>query len=147
MIIKKLVTLNILYWMPDYENVLQQFTWQTKDIVPEYPRVHKFLNYWHEEIDAVIAEVQIAHSFVMASSKNYTSKGERKSVSNGKQRPSDVSSLETAGNKMKSFKKGRKVWLTISNPNTKETNKKFIKVNASEFWTKTSPYMMGKSPN
>jgi hypothetical protein len=48
---------------------------------------------------------------------------------------------------MKAFKKGRKVWLTISNPNTKETNKKFIKVNASEFWTKTSPYMMGKSPN
>ena len=37
--------------------------------------------------------------------------------------------------------------ITISNPNTKETNKKFIKVNASEFWTKTSPYMMGKSPN
>ena len=69
----------------------------------------------------------------MASSKNYTSKGDRKSVSNGKQKPSDVSSLEIARNKMKAFKKGRKVWLTISNPNTKETNKKFIKVNASEF--------------
>ena len=50
----------------------------------------------------------------MASSKNYTSKGDRKSVSNGKQKPSDVSSLETVGNKMKAFKKGRKVWLTIS---------------------------------
>ena len=62
MIMKKLVTLNVLYWMPDYENILQQFTWQTKDIVPEYPRVHKFLNYWHKEIDAVIAEIQIAHS-------------------------------------------------------------------------------------
>ena len=62
MIIKKLVPLNVLYWLPDYNNILQQFTWQTKDIVPEYPRVHKFLNYWHEEIDAVIAEVQIAHS-------------------------------------------------------------------------------------
>ena len=82
-----------------------------------------------------------------SSGKNYTSKGDRKSVSNGKQRPSDVSSLQTAGNKMKAFKKGRKVWLTIPNPNTKETNKKFIRVNASEFWTKTSPYMMGKSPN
>ena len=62
MIIRKLVTLNVLYWLPDYNNVLQQFTWQTKDIVPEYPRVHEFLNYWHKEIDAVIAEVQIAHS-------------------------------------------------------------------------------------
>ena len=62
MIIKKLVTLNVLYWMPEYENILQQFIWQTKDIVPEYPRVHSFLNYWHKEIDAVIAEVQIAHN-------------------------------------------------------------------------------------
>ena len=59
---KRLVTLNILYWMPDYNNILQQFIWQTKDIVPEYPRVHKFLNFWHKEIDAVIAEVQIADS-------------------------------------------------------------------------------------
>ena len=42
MIIKKIVTLNVLYWLPDYNNVLQQFTWQTKDIVPEYPRVHEF---------------------------------------------------------------------------------------------------------
>ena len=59
---KRLVTLNILYWMPDYNNILQQFIWQTKDIVPEYPRVHKFLNFWHKEIDAVIAEVQIVDS-------------------------------------------------------------------------------------
>ena len=81
----------------------------------------------------------------MASSKNYTSKGDRKSVSNGKQRPSDVSSLETAGNKMKAFKKGRKVWLTNSNPNNKEANKKFIKDKTSELWTKTSTSMMGKS--
>ena len=62
MIIKKLVTLNILYWMPDYNNILQQFIWQTKDIVPEYPRVHRFLNFWYKEIDAVIAEVHIADS-------------------------------------------------------------------------------------
>lgn len=48
--------------MPDHNNLLQQFIWQTKDIVPEYPRVHKFLNFWHKEIDAVIAEVQIADS-------------------------------------------------------------------------------------
>ena len=59
---KILVTLNILYWMPDYEDILQEFTWQTDDIKPQYPRVHKFLSYWHDNIDAVIAEVQIADS-------------------------------------------------------------------------------------
>ena len=57
---KSLVTVDILYWMPDYENILQQFIWQTKDVVPEIPRVHKFLNYWHDNIDAVISEVKVA---------------------------------------------------------------------------------------
>ena len=47
------------YSMPDYQNVLQQFIWQTDDVRPEYPRVHKFLNYWHDNIDAVIEEIEI----------------------------------------------------------------------------------------
>ena len=65
MIIKRnsIVTLNILYWMPDYEDILQEFIWQTNDIRPEYPRVHKFLNYLHENIEAIIAEVRIADSY------------------------------------------------------------------------------------
>ena len=54
-----IVTVNVFYWMPDYQNVLQQFIWQTDDIRPEYPRVHKFLNYWHDNIDAVIEEIEI----------------------------------------------------------------------------------------
>ena len=54
-----IVTVNVFYWMPDYHNVLQQFIWQTDDVRPEYPRVHKFLNYWHDNIDAVIEEIEI----------------------------------------------------------------------------------------
>ena len=57
---KSIVPVDILYWMPDYTNVLQEFVWQTSDIVPEYPRVHRFLNYWQENIEAVISEVRIA---------------------------------------------------------------------------------------
>ncbi len=53
------VTLNVYYWMPDYSHILQQFIWQTADMQPYYPRVHKFLNYWHEHIDAVIEEIEI----------------------------------------------------------------------------------------
>ena len=59
-----IVTLNILYWMPDYEHILQQFIWQTLDVRPEYPRVHRFLNYWHDNIEAVISEVNIADNYV-----------------------------------------------------------------------------------
>ena len=59
-----IVTLNVLYWMPDYTHILQEFIWQTADVRPEYPRVHKFLNYWHENIEAVISEVNIADNYV-----------------------------------------------------------------------------------
>ena len=33
--------------------------WQTMDIKPKYPRVNKFLNYWKENIEAVIADVEM----------------------------------------------------------------------------------------
>jgi len=59
---KTLITLNVYYWLPDYENILQQFMWQTVDVKPKYPRVNKFLNYWHNNIDAIINEVQISES-------------------------------------------------------------------------------------
>ena len=58
-----IVTLSILYWMPDYTHILQEFIWQTADVRPEYPRVHKFLNYWYDNIEAVISEVKIADNY------------------------------------------------------------------------------------
>lgn len=59
---KTLVTLNIFYWMPNYENILQQFIWQTMDVKPKYPRVYRFLDYWHNNIDAVVNEIEICDS-------------------------------------------------------------------------------------
>ena len=58
-----IVTINVLYWMPDYTHILQEFIWQTSDVRPEYPRVHRFLNYWHDNIEAVISEVNIADNY------------------------------------------------------------------------------------
>jgi uncharacterized protein Usg len=49
--------------MPDHTHILQEFIWQTADIRPEYPRVHRFLNYWHDNIEAVISEVNIADNY------------------------------------------------------------------------------------
>ena len=49
--------------MPDYTHILQEFIWQTADVRPEYPRVHKFLNYRHDNIEAVISEVNIADNY------------------------------------------------------------------------------------
>ena len=58
-----IVTVNVFYWMPDYQNILQEFIWQTADTRPEYPRVHRFLNYWHNNIEAVIEEINIADNY------------------------------------------------------------------------------------
>ncbi len=49
--------------MPDYTNILQEFIWQTNDINPDYPKVHKFLNFWYNNIEAVISEVRLADSY------------------------------------------------------------------------------------
>ena len=59
---KILVIVNIFYWMPDYEDIIQEFIWQTKDTQPTYPRVNKFLLYWKNNIDAVINEVVLSTS-------------------------------------------------------------------------------------
>ena len=55
------VVLRVYYWMPEYNNILQEFMWQLNDVVPEYPRVHKFLNHWHDNIEAVIETVEVSH--------------------------------------------------------------------------------------
>ena len=57
---KRLITVNVNYWMPAYNNILQEFIWQTDDYIPKLPRVHKFLNFWYKEIDAVISEVYVS---------------------------------------------------------------------------------------
>lgn len=59
---KNLVTVDIYYYVPDHASILQEFMWQTEDLVPELPRVHRFLNFWKEEIEAVIQEVKVAYS-------------------------------------------------------------------------------------
>ena len=56
----RLTTAEVLYYLPDHPALLQSFIWQTLDIAPAYPRIHRFLEYWRREIDAVIHSVQLA---------------------------------------------------------------------------------------
>lgn len=55
------VTLQIYYYMPDYSSLIQEFVWQMDDNIPRLYRVHRFLNYWKQNIPAVIKEIQICH--------------------------------------------------------------------------------------
>jgi uncharacterized protein Usg len=61
-----LLTAEILYYMPDHPRILQTYLWQTLDDAPEFPRLHRFLNFWREEIDAVIHSVRVAHGEPLA---------------------------------------------------------------------------------
>lgn len=60
-----LVTVNVLYYMPDHRSIVNEFIWQTMDIKPRYPRIEQFLDHWRKEIDAIIKEVMISDSPVV----------------------------------------------------------------------------------
>lgn len=62
----RLATAEVLYYMPDHPALLQSFIWQTLDLAPGYPRLHKFLNFWRREIDAVIHSVTLATGETLA---------------------------------------------------------------------------------
>ena len=72
------------------------------------------------------------------------SKGERRNVakSTRKQMRDAVTPLTIMSNKMKAWRAGKNVIVTIPNPNKKETNKKFIKVNAKEVWGLPKKFIM-----
>ena len=54
------VLLQVVYYLPDYPSVLNEFTWGYNDSLPELMKTHRFLRHWHANIKAVIAEVLIS---------------------------------------------------------------------------------------
>lgn len=68
--------------------------------------------------------------------KNYASKEERNSVSRPlvKAVRSDRAPFEVMLNKLSAWKKGQNPWITVTNPNSLETNRRFIKVRARQEW-------------
>tara|TARA_Y100000748_G_C15195602_1_gene371299 strand:- start:87 stop:329 length:243 start_codon:yes stop_codon:yes gene_type:complete len=74
----------------------------------------------------------------MARSKeSYTSKGERRNVSKKwtkKLRKEYINSFDRLMNQYEAHKKFKKVMLTVSNPNTNETNKPFVRVRSTDYW-------------
>lgn len=56
----RLTTAKILYYMPDFEKLLQEFIWQDYDVAPKFPALHKFLDFWSREIDGKIHSVYVA---------------------------------------------------------------------------------------
>jgi len=70
----------------------------------------------------------------------YTSKGERRNVVNG--RGTSWTPMQELNHKLKAWMKGKKVFLTIPNPIKSETAKPFIRVPADHIWRKFEPFRM-----
>ena len=56
----RLTTAEILYHLPDHPGILQSYVWQDLDIAPRYPVLHRFLDFWHRELDGVLHSVRVA---------------------------------------------------------------------------------------
>ena len=77
-----------------------------------------------------------------SSRESYTSKGERPNVSRRWLKLARKDRDDRLYNQWDAFVKGKKVMLTIANPNTNETNKRFIRVPAKGYWRVINPKPM-----
>ena len=75
-----------------------------------------------------------------------TSKGERnnvcKSTTKALRRDYMQNDLARLNNQIAAFKRGKNVMVTIPNPNTNETNKRFLRVNAKDVWKFNNKFIM-----
>jgi uncharacterized protein Usg len=56
-----LTTAEILYRLPDHLSLLQTYVWQDYDMAPEFPALHKFLDFWGRSLEGPLHSVRIAH--------------------------------------------------------------------------------------
>lgn len=56
-----LTTAHILYHIPDFESVLQTYVWQDYDLVPDFPEMHMFLDFWQVNLDGPLHSVCKTH--------------------------------------------------------------------------------------
>ena len=58
----RLTTAEIVYRLPDHPSVLQTFVWQQLDQAPDFPRLHRFLEFWDRSIEGRLHSVRIAQA-------------------------------------------------------------------------------------
>jgi uncharacterized protein Usg len=58
----RLTTAEITYRLPDHPALLQTFIWQKFDLSPEFPELHKFLEFWKQNIEGKLHSVNVKQS-------------------------------------------------------------------------------------
>ena len=72
-----------------------------------------------------------------SSGNTYTSKGQRTNTNKSVLKARRIeykNTMNRLNNQVSAWRRGKRVMLTIHNPNKKETNKPFIRVNALDVW-------------
>ena len=61
----RLTTAEILYRLPDHPALLQSYVWQELDLLPDFPALKKFLDFWERKIEGKLYSVKICHADVI----------------------------------------------------------------------------------
>ncbi len=56
-----LTTAELIYRLPDFQNVLNTFVWQEYDIAPDHPKLFEFIEFWQTEIEGPLHSVRFVH--------------------------------------------------------------------------------------
>ncbi|MEX2454454.1 MAG: Usg family protein [Rhodospirillaceae bacterium] len=62
----RLTTAEIVYRMPDHLHLLQTYVWQSLDLVPDFPELRKFLQFWEREIEGPLHSVKVGNTELLA---------------------------------------------------------------------------------
>ncbi len=73
-----LTTAHILYRIPDFASVLQTYVWQEYDLAPDFPEMHKFLQFWQESLDGPLHSVRFSHQRLIGANEWHRVDGEFK---------------------------------------------------------------------
>ena len=60
-----LMTAEISYFMPDHPKLLQLFVYQQYHVAPRFPVLHRFLDHWRSDSEAVRHSVRVAHQHLI----------------------------------------------------------------------------------
>ena len=56
-----LTTAEILYRLPDHQELLQSYVWQDYDLAPRCPNLTDFLEFWDANLEGPLYRVRVAH--------------------------------------------------------------------------------------
>jgi uncharacterized protein Usg len=62
----RLTTAEIVYRLPDHPALLQSYIWQDYDLLPDYPVLHRFLDFWQRSLDGKLYSVSVGTVPILA---------------------------------------------------------------------------------